>query len=156
MSNAILAKSGWNDSKKMFDNTEKWLQLTNPVGSQNGLILFKDNGNDTATLTGTFLRGAYDANKITLAPPEGYKFTSDAYVMQEAHSGPNTINFNGALDGLSLKITASSGNLVFPETSKYDGSNMVIFQKAFNNETGALYDVTYDLSSPTTVSISKI
>lgn len=104
------------DLKSVEASAWRPLKLEN---SQHGVILFKDNGDGTASLTGsaTFVLGEGKTTFFPIiTPPVGYTFTSLKWTQSnDGNSVRAVIGTNGSSVGTTIVVTAglSNGNICF-------------------------------------------
>lgn len=140
------------DLKSLEASTWRPLTLEN---SQHGVVLFKDNGDGTASLTGsaTFIIGKGKTTFFPIIiPPVGYTFTSLKWTKGTDNNGVYAISgMTGSSAGTTNVVTAglSNGNICFG--GGIDGSYAVTFSPS------ELTTLSSGINcNPALVSISKV
>ncbi|STX19365.1 hypothetical protein [Levilactobacillus brevis] len=147
-----------------------WIPLELPDGVT-GQVFFKDNGDGTASLTGSVStpdRMNIGVENLILSPPSGYAFISDNWTMHNGSSGielfPTYVFADGSVEqtnfgtGFTAIPSYKLGNLYLKNTyvySGYDSSGMagpveVIFSKNLTVKYAA------SLATPVIINIEKV
>lgn len=102
--------------KVVYQDSDGWIPLELPPTAIDGVVLFKDNGDGTASIAGTALYKLPLETETLLTPPTGYSFSSVNW-----NFGPGSISgicmfggFGNNAGGTpySAPVTVDSGNLI--------------------------------------------
>lgn len=128
-------------SSVIYQDSDGWIPLKLPDGVK-GLVMFKDNGNGTASLAGTatFLftgTGSTSTAVTMLVPPEGYQFESVDWTAGDGNIGivRGIVCFQSLAGQLSqsniLNTNTINGNLMAMTSNYATGvfNSTVIFTK---------------------------
>lgn len=131
MQNARRVVKKFRGTNETFTDTSTWVLLKNGT-DVTGTVLFRDNGDGTASLAGGLqVQGV--ASKVVLYPPAGYAFVATHWDRKWVNLG-GIGNFGGMGGGISPKVV--DGNL----TLAYTGTNgatyyAITFQQGMLNST---------------------
>ncbi|RDF15351.1 hypothetical protein CNR30_01360 [Levilactobacillus brevis] len=146
------------DLKSVKDSAWRPLKL---VSSTSGTILFKDNGDGTASLTGSAIFNvAQDKDNFVaeVDAPDGYVFTSvdwkiniDSSTQIIGINSQYAVSETGSSNNQALMVRIQDGNLLIGGSNNWNQNNLITFN-AFNTN---LKTVSL-AGSPATIGITKL
>lgn len=119
--------------KVIYRDSDGWIPLKLPDSAMDGLVLFRDNGNGTASIAGAahYKLPAYgESPAIMLLPPDGYEFSSIPWDQGNVIKGiaayyGQTGNSNGT--GRELTTSIDSGNVLAKAGLNAEVNNVTVF-----------------------------
>lgn len=144
---------------KLQYRDDGWIPLELPDAVKDGAVFFKDNGNGTASLSGSIcVNGGYgktNGDYPIVLPPKGYRFTDISSWMQDAGSTRIYAYADKSTDGTDVSISEDTVKIT-------DGA----ISRAFHNyEAGNFYYIHFTANgtlkgtasaAPATIGIEKI
>ncbi|RDF14207.1 hypothetical protein CNR30_06985 [Levilactobacillus brevis] len=131
------------------------------VSSTSGTILFKDNGDGTASLTGSAIFNvAQDKDNFVaeVDAPDGYVFTSvdwkisiDSSTQIVGINSQYAVSATGSSNNQALKVRIQDGNLLIGGSNNWNQNNLITFN-AFNTN----FKTASLAGSPATIGITKL
>lgn len=139
---------------EIWSDTNYWTPCQLGTGIT-GMVLFKNNGNGTASLIGS-IQSPDDTNRLLVYPPTGYQFVSELWTKISIRAGKYGLSGTGDNGGVSIVDGAIYFNKTNTTSFSGDGFNMVFEKSALESSVNATADYLAHVADPALINIKSV